>query len=483
MENRVGKKVLSNLAWRFAERSGAQVVQFVVQIVLARLLGPELFGKIAIITVFIAIFQVFVDSGLGNALIQKKDSDDLDFSTVFYTNVVFCTLLYLLIFIISPIIARFYDDDTFISIIRILGLTILISGLKNVQQAYVSKKLMFKKFFFSTLIGTLVSAFLGIAVALLGGGIWALVVQQLSNLAIDTLVVWITVDWKPKRMFSFARLKTLFSYGWKLLASSLLDNIYTNIRQLIIGKMYTTSDLAFYNRGRQFPNLVVSNINSSIDSVLLPVLSDRQDNVNSVKEMTRNAIQVSTYIIAPLMLGLTATAEPLVRVLLTDTWSPCVPFLRLFCVSFLFYPIHTANLNAIKALGRSDLFLKLEIMKKIVGMVVLLSTMWFGVMAMAYSMLFTSVCAQIINCWPNKKLLNYGYFEQIKDILPSLVLSSVMGICVYCIQWLGMSDIITLGTQVIVGSIVYLVLSRLFRINVYMYLMRLVGSMFRNNQK
>jgi len=397
-----------NFIWRFAERCGAQLVSFIVSIVLARILVPEDYGTIALVTVFTAILQVFVDSGLGTALIQKKEADDLDFSSVFYFNLVVCVILYIGMFVASPYIAAFYGDDTLTPIIRVLSLTIIISGVKGIQQAYVSRNMLFKRFFFSTIGGTIFSAILGIGMAYAGFGVWALVVQQLSNTAIDTLILWITVKWRPKKLFSWSRLKVLLSFGWKLLVSSLLDTGYNNLRNLIIGKMYSSADLAFYNQGDKFPKVIVTNINTSIDSVLLPTMSNVQDDKERVKQMTRRAIKTSTYVMAPLMMGLAFCAEPIVSLVLTDKWFPCVPFLRIFCITYMFWPVHTANLNAINAMGRSDWFLRLEITKKIMGMTILLSTMWFGVMAMAYSLLLSSVLSQIINSWPNRKLLGYG---------------------------------------------------------------------------
>lgn len=286
--------VFANLAWRFAERSGAQIVSFIVSIILARLLEPEAYGTIALITVFTTILQVFVDSGLGNALIQKKEADNLDFSTVFFTNIIMCVVLYILMFFLAPFIAAFYGDPQLTALIRVLCLTVIISGVRNVQQAYVSRNLMFKKFFFVTLGGTIGSAIIGIAMAYLGFGVWALVIQQVLNTLIGTIVLWITVKWRPEKKFSLARLRTLYSFGWKLLVSSLLDTIYSNIRQMIIGKMYSPSDLAYYNRGRQFPNIIVTNINASIDSVLLPTMSSEQEHKERVKVMTRRAITTST---------------------------------------------------------------------------------------------------------------------------------------------------------------------------------------------
>ena len=482
-ERLTSKNIISNFLWRFAERCGAQIVAFVVSIVLARLLAPEVYGTIALVTVFTTILQVFVDSGMANALIQKKNADQIDFSTVFFLNIFVCIVLYIGLFIASPFIASFYEDESLIWVIRILSLTLVISGVKNVQQAYVSRTMQFKRFFFATLGGTLGAAVIGITMAYMGFGVWALVAQQIFNATVDTIILWITVKWRPQLVFSFKRLKGLFSYGWKLLVSALLDTVYTNIRQLIIGKLYTSADLAYYNRGRQFPNLIVTNINTSIDSVLLPTMSRTQDDRTRITEMTRRAIKTSTYIMAPLMMWMAFSAEPIVRLILTDKWIDCVPYLRIFCISFMFYPIHTANLNAIKAMGRSDIFLKLEIIKKIVGMILLVSTMWFGVMVMAYSLLVSSVISQIINSWPNKKLLNYGYLEQLIDILPGIALAVVMGVCVCFIGFIPMPTIIVLIVQFIVGGVFYITVSKILRLESYIYIAEIIKPYINKHRK
>lgn len=473
------QNVFSNIIWRFAERCGAQIVQFIVQIVLARILAPEAYGTVALITVFTTIFQVFVDSGLGNALIQKKDADDLDFSTVFYTNIAFCVILYTIIFFISPIIANFYNDASLTILIRVLSITILISGIKNVQQAYVSKKLMFKKFFWATIGGTIVAAIVGIAMALNGFGVWALIAQQLTNLTIDTIILWITVKWRPKLQFSFQRLKGLFSYGWKLLVSAIIDTVYNNIRSLIIGKKYSSSDLAYYNKGKQFPNLIINNVNTAIDSVLLPTMSNVQDSKEKVKAMTRKSIKTSVFIMAPLMMGLAFCANNVIELLLTEKWLPAVPYLCIFCITYMFYPIHTANLNAIKAMGRSDLFLKLEILKKVVGIILLLATMNISVMAMAYSLIISSFLSQIINAWPNKKLLNYSYVEQMKDILPSILLAVGMGGIVSVFNLLNIHIILKLILQVMAGGIIYIAGAKLLNLESLNYLFDIVKGMLK----
>lgn len=469
-------KVFSNFIWRFAERCGAQLVTFIVSIVLARILTPSDYGTIALVTVFTTILQVFIDSGLSTALIQKKDADDLDFSSVFYFNFVICIILYLIMFVSAPFIADFYKDSSLVSIVRVISLTLVISGVKGVQQSYVSRHMLFKRFFFSTLGGTIFSAVLGIIMAYAGFGVWAIVFQQLSNNAIDTLILWITVKWRPIKKFSWSRLKNLLSFGWKMLASSLLDTVYNNLRNMIIGKLYTSADLAFYNQGDKFPKLIVTNINTSIDSVLLPTMSNEQDNHVRVKDMTRRAIKISTYIMAPLMIGLAFCAKPIVQIVLTDKWLPCVPYLQIFCISYLFWPIHTANLNAIKAMGRSDLFLKLEVIKKFIGMILLLITMNISVMAMAYSLLISGLISQVINSWPNRYLLKYSYIDQIKDILPNIVMALIMGVFVYFINYLDLSVLVSLMVQIILGGIIYLVLSIFTKNDSFIYLINILKN-------
>lgn len=477
------KKLIGNFIWRFLERCGAQGVTFVVSIVLANLLDPVVYGTLALVTVFTAILQVFVDGGFGNALIQKKDADDLDFSSVFYFNIGMCLCLYLLVFAAAPWIAVFYRMPELTALVRVVGLTVVISGVKNVQQAYVSRNLLFKRFFFATLGGTLAAAAVGIGMAYCGFGVWALVAQNLVNLTVDTVILWITVKWRPRKMFSWTRLKGLLQYGWKLLLSRLIDTGYNELRSLLIGRMYTPESLAFYNRGRQFPHLITTNINDSIDSVLFPTMSREQRNPENVKRMTSRAIKTSVYLMAPLMLGMAACAEPLIRLLLKEKWLPAVFYLRVSCVVFLFWPIHTANLNAIKALGRSDLFLKLEIIKKSIGIALLLVSAPFGVRAIALSAILQSVLSQIVNAWPNQKLLRYSYWDQLRDIAPPLLLSAGMALAVYLISWLQWPDWITLMVQIAAGAAVYIAGSFAFRLDSLKYLLGIVRGVGKGGKE
>lgn len=472
------QKVFSNLIWRFAERIGAQLVSFIVSIVLARMLAPNDYGIISLVTIFTIIMQVFVDSGLGNALIQKKDADDIDFSTVFYTNILFCIILYLILFFCAPLIAKFYNNDSLIVLTRVLGITILISGVKNVQQAYVSRNMIFKKFFFATLAGTIGAGIIGIVLAFKGFGVWALVVQQLVNLAVDTLFLWFTVKWRPKKVFSFKRLISLFSYGWKLLLSSLINNVYNNIRQLAIGKVYSAESLAYYNKATQFPEIIVNNINTSIDSVLLPTMSKEQENKEKIKAMTKRSIKTSTFIMAPLMMGLAFTSNNIVKILLTEKWMQCVPYLIIFSIAYMFWPIHTANLNAIKSIGRSDIFLKLEIIKKVIGVLLMILTMKISVMAMAVSLLIGEFFDQIINSWPNRKLIDYGYIQQTKDIIPSITLAVFMGVIIYLVNFLNIPLLLTLIIQIVLGGIIYIGIAKILKFECLEYIFEVIKNIF-----
>lgn len=467
-------KTTTSFIWKFAERCGAQGVSFIVSVVLARLLAPEDYGSIALITVFINILQVFVDSGMGTALIQKQNADDLDFSTVFYFNVFICTVIYTITYALAPFVARFYKDESLTSVIRVLCLTIVISGVKNIQHSYISKKMIFKKFFYATLGGTIGAAVVGITMAYLGFGIWALVAQQLFNTTVDTIILWVTVKWRPKRMFSMNRLAELYSYGWKMVVSALIANVYLNIQSLIIGVKYSTVDLAYYNKGKAFPALVTNNANNAIDSVMLPVFAFKQDDLSKVKQMLRKTIKMISYIVWPMVFGMFATANSIISIFLTDKWLPCVPFLYLFCLMQGLEPLNAVNLNAIKALGNSDIFLKIEIIKKIIGIIIIVITMQMGVMAMTYGLLATCILSFFINAYPNKRLLDYSIQELLKDIAPSIVMAIIMCIIVMCFNRLQCNTILLFIIQIFVGVVSYVVLSKIFKIEEMSYLIEII---------
>ena len=469
--------VLSSLFWKLMERGGTQGIQFIVQIVLARLLLPEDYGIIALVVIFTTIAGVFVQSGLNTALIQKKDAEEADFSSVFYLSLFIACLIYVILFFAAPFIAIFYEEPQITSVFRVLSITLFFGAFNSIQNAVVARNMQFKKLFFSSTGAILVSGTIGIYMAYAGFGVWALVGQQISNQLLVTLILWFTVKWRPRLLFSFRRVKSLFSFGWKLLVSSLINTVYNDLRSLIIGKIFKAEMLGFYNRGQQFPSVLVSNIDGSIQSVMFPVLASQQDNRHRVKDMMRRAIVTSSFVIFPMMVGLAVTAEPLVELLLTDKWLPCVPFLQIFCASYALMPIHTANLQAINALGRSDIFLKLEIIKKIVGLSILGVTVFYGVYAIALGMVISGIISTFINAYPNKQLLDYSYIEQCNDIMPSLLLSLVMGVAVYSFKWLGLSVPITLIIQICVGVILYVGMAWIFKLECFRYLLNTIREL------
>lgn len=470
-------KIASNFIWRLAERFGAQGVTFVVSLVLARILGPEVYGVLALVTVFTTILQVFVDSGLGTALIQKKNADDLDFSSVFFFNLGFSLLLYLLMFFAAPWIAVFYRMPTLRPVVRVLSLAIVISAVKNVQQAYVSRNMLFRKFFFSTLGGTLAAAVIGIGMAILGFGVWALVAQYLVNAAVDTLILWLTVKWRPKFCFFLSRLKRLMSFGWKLLGTSLLNVLYNDLRSLIIGRLYSPSALAYYNKAFQFPQLLAVNVDTALDSILLPTMSQRQDAPEEVLRLTRLFIQIGTYVMMPAMFGLAVCSEPVIHLLLGEKWLPSVPFMQVFCVYFAFYTYGTANHNAYKALGRSDLFLRVTVLSLLIWLLVLLATMRFGVWAIALGIIPSSLFSTLVVAVNSRRLLAYRFRDQFSDILTNLLLSLGMCLVVYLMSLLPLPWLLLLVLQILVGAAVYILLSIFFHVPSYAMVLELVRVM------
>lgn len=464
--------VFSNILWKFAEQFCSYVVTLVVSIVLARLLEPSVFGVIAIVLVINMLLQVFVESGFGSALIQKKDADDLDFSSVFWFNLFSSNILYGCLFVAAPFIADFYGMPILTRVIQVLGLSVIVAGVKNVQVAYISRNMQFRRFFYATIGGTLLSAVVGIVMALRGYGVWALVGQSLTNTITDTAILWITTGWRPQWMFSLMRLKRLFNFGWKLLLTNLLESLYRNIYSLTIGKVCSASALAYYDRGQQFPNVLVKNVDASFSAVMFPALSRLQDQPKELLKMMRMSIRTSTFLLFPLLTGLAICAEPIIRLVLTEKWMEAVPFMQVFCFVFALYPLHTSNLSALKALGRSDLTLKVSIAKKVVGFATLLLTMWHGVWAIALGFAAASVLQLVINAYPNAKLLDYNLLQQIRDIASSFLLSIIMGIAVYAVSFLELADILQLLLQILVGAVTYIGMSLLTKNESLTYLYR-----------
>lgn len=479
MSNTVKDKAIGGFLWTLAEKFLAQAVSFVVSIILARLLMPEDYGLVAIVTVFTSIADVLVKSGLGSALIQKKDVESIDYSTVFFFNVAFSVALYAVIYAFSPAIATYYNDRRLALVLRVAAIGLVLHGINNVQQAYVSKNLAFKKFFFSTLFGTLVSAIVGIVMAFSGFGVWALVTQQLTNALIDTVFLHFTIGWKPTKEFSFNRLKVMYKFGWKVLVSDFITAFYNNITALIIGRKYTNVDLAYYTKGETFPKIIARNLDNSIQSVTFPILSKSQDDHQAFKNLMYRGCTLSFFFICPMMLGMMCVAEPLVNVLLTEKWLPAVPFLQVHCLTYLLRPIEATNLQAIFALGRSDITLKLDVIKKAYGIGLLTASvvLFDSPLAICASLVVSTVLNVILNMSVMSKLVGYGVVDQVKSILSTLVCSIGMALCCIGVKFLlhdVLSSLPLMVLQIVVGMFMYICFACLLKVEAFGYTMNYV---------
>ncbi|MBQ4104919.1 MAG: lipopolysaccharide biosynthesis protein [Clostridia bacterium] len=493
------EKTIKGLFWEYLEKLGGEAVALVVSVVLARLLGPDAYGVIPLITVFTSLLGVIVQSGFGSSLVQKKDADHTDFSTVFFFQISLAVLLYAGMFFAAPFIADFYNNADMAPMIRVLSLTLIIGSVNNVQHAYVSKTMQFKKFFFASFSGTVLSGVVGVVLAFVITshtnnpvlGAWALVAQKLTDHIVDTVFLWFTVKWRPRFEFSFKKLKALYSFGWKILLSTFIDTIYKDIRTLIIGKMYTTADLAYYNKGNSYPGLIMSNLNKSIQHVLFPALAGHQDNIERVKSMTRRAMKTSSYLVFPAMVGFAAISESFIYILLGKEWLPIVPFMWIACFNYAMWPIHTTNLQAVQAMGKGGAFLATEVVKKIsnliflgagiaVAVVMNFENTTDSVIIIALSSIIAEIVCVFVNAWPNRKIINYNLGEQLRDILPATILSILMGAAVFGVGFIPFdmfipnafaSAVVEIIIQCIVGVVTYILLSKIFRVESFGYIL------------
>ena len=463
--------IVSGLLWKFAERILAQLVGFALSIVLARILDPSAYGLIAIVNVFTAITSVFVTSGFSTSLIQSQRVDEMDFCSIFWAAMFVSSIIYAGMFFISPCIASFYKEPCLTSIIRVCSLILFIGAFNSIQGAYVSRHMQFRLFFFASLFGSLGSGAIGIVMAMLGCGVWSLVAQSLANSLINTAVLFFFVPWKPRLLFSMESAKNLMGYGWKILASDLFGTIYNNLRTLILGKVYTTSDLAFYSRGQSFPDLLSTNISSTLSAVLFPALSKISDDMDAMKIAFGRILKCVSFVVFPVMTMLIVVARPLVTVLLTDKWIDCVPFIQIIAVARMMDIVPSQNLQVIRALGRSDIALKLEFIKKPLCLIVTLVSCMFGIEAVAFSWVVCAFIEVLVDVYPNRLLIGYGYRAQAADCLPALLLSLVMGASMLFIGIMPLSPLCLLFLEVIVGAVVYLGLSYAFRLSAFLELL------------
>lgn len=470
-----GKTIVSGMVWRFAEKITAQGVSFIVSIILARILMPDDYGIVALVNVFIAIAEVFVTSGLGTALIQKKDATLLDFSTLFWCNLILSGIIYLIVFLAAPLIAAYYDIPLLTPVLRVVAIRIPINAVNSIQNAYVSRHMDFKKFFFATIIGTVISAIVGIVMAYRGFGVWALVAQVLINTTIDTFVLFVTIRWKPSLVFSMEAAKPLIGFGWKILATDLIGTVFNHLNAFIIGKRYGSSDLAYYSQGRKYPELINNNIEATMSAVLFPAMSLSTD-IEDIKAIRRKSLKMMEFVLFPIMFGLFVIADRLIVVLLTEKWIPAVPFVRIACISSVLSILGTTLIQEIKAIGRSDITLKLEFIKKSIYIIVILIAVRFGVLAIAWTSVVFQIVAFCINVYPVRKYIGFSFRDHLCDAVPPLLMALTMAVIVYLVGGLISNDTLCLVVQIATGGSVYLAASILSKNEEFYYLLRLILS-------
>lgn len=455
-------RMFSGVLWKFLEKISSQLISFIVSTILARILLPEQYGVIAIVNVFIMLADVFLTSGLGNSLVQKKDSDQRDFSTVFYINLFISFVLYGVFFVSAPYIAKFYNNNVLTNVLRVLGLRVIISSYGSIQQAYISRHMCFKKTSIVTIFATMISGASGIVLALTGAGVWALVAQQLILVICQNIFLFLVIRWKPAFYFSIERAKELWPYGSRILFANFLDTLSTQMRSLLIGKSYSNSDLAYYNRGDAYPQLVLSSINNTLHIVLFASYSKEQDDINAIKNLVRKTIRFGTYLVFPMMAGLVIIAEPFITILLTEKWMGCVPYLKIACFSYATWILQIVNQEAIMALGKSNSYLRLTTARSLFSFITLFISLRFGVMHIALSALLTNVFSTFLVMHYSERFFGYTVLELINDICPNLLYCLIMYIGTVWIRYIITNNYVLVIAQIVLGIVLYFVSSILF---------------------
>lgn len=472
MRDSLKAATLSSLAWKLLERGGNQVIQLVVQIVMARLLSPEQFGALAIMLVFIAVGNIIVQSGLNTAIIQAQEIDEVDLSTVFWLSFSASLALFVVIFLSAPTIALFYAMPDIVWPLRALGFLLLISAFNSVQVAIVQRSLRLKKVFSATMAAVFASGVSGISSAYVGFGLWALVIQQLIYQIVSCVVLSVQVRWFPRFVFDFDRAKKHYAFSWKLLASNLLEQGYSSLAELIIGKQFSAASLGLLSQGKKYPMALGAMIDGAIQPVMLAVVSRVQDNAADVRRLVRRALKISTFLVIPSMVFFAVCATPIVQLLLGEKWLPCVPFLQMYCIVYAMRPIHTTNLQVLNGMGRSDLFLRLELIKKTyeVILILLAAFIFQNVYLMVGLYVLADVISIFVNAWPNRKIINYSCSEQLRDIAPAFVLSILSGMLTSLFCSFIASDALQIIGGLIVMCASYLGLAKLLGNESFEYL-------------
>lgn len=482
MKNSIKNEIFSGLFWKFGERILAQGVSFLVSVVLSRLLLPDDYGVVAIVLIFINIANVFVTSGFSTALVQNKDANDVDFSTNFYCSLAMSTLLYGIIFVAAPFIAIFYDMPELVLVIRVFSLRIPLSAFSAIQHAYVERHMLFKKYFFSTLFGTLLSGIIGIVLAFYGWGVWALIAQYFTNTIVDILVLLFTIEWRPRLVFSVESAKSMMNYGSKILLADLSGTFFDQLRGLIIGKIYTSSDLAYYNKGNQLPNLISVNVIASIMTVLFPAISNINDSEERVRELTRKSTKTMAYVVMPMLMGLACIARPLVILLYTDKWAEAIPFVQILSISCAVGMIGSVSIQTIKAVGRSDIIFKIEFIKKPVYVILLVLGAMVSPLAVAVTMLIYNIYGSAVNSHQLSRVIHYSCMQQLADLMSACAISFLMCVVVYPISMLHISYLLMLFLQIVIGGAVYVGLSILTKNESYYALTSIIKERYGKNR-
>ena len=468
---------LNAIGWSLIERLSNQGLNFIISIIIARILSPEDFGLVAMLTIFSAIGHSFINSGFGQALIQKKNATHEDECSIFYFNISVAILFTLILYISSPYIARFYNQPVLLNIARVLSFVFIINSLGLIQRTLLTKELDFKTQLKVSLIGSIFSGIVAIILAMLGFGVWSLVVMSLLNESLITLSLWYFRSWRPSFLFSITSLKSMYNFGSKLFIVSVTNSFFSNMYQLIIGKLFTPSDLGFYTRGMSISRYPTAIIQSVIGQVSFPVLSKIQNDKEQIKKLTQKAVKLAAFVTFPLMFGIIATSESIVTVLLTDKWFESVPYLQLLCIVGMLYPIQAVNLNALNAQGRSDLHLKVDSIYKILVIIMLLLTYKYGIIGIIIGQILNSIIAFYLYSYYSGKILYYSFIQQLKDLMPSFLLSFLMFLVVYAIKYAGIENIyFEFIVQMFLGVIVYTFLNYFFRIEEFLYVVKIYNK-------
>ena len=482
MTESLKNKTVKGVGWSFIDNLSSSGITFLVGLVLARLLTPSEYGIMAILTIFIAVSNSIVDSGFSNALIRKTDARRVDYNTVFLFNLLVSGLLYVVLFLAAPAISRFFKEPLLVEVMRVIGWVLVINALAIIPRTLFVKEVNFKTQTKVSLIASISSGVIGIGMALAGLGVWSLVGQQLSRQLLNTLFLWGYCKWKPVWEFSIQSFKELFSFGSKLLLSGLLDTVFKEIYSLVIGRCYTSAQLGQYTRANQFNQIFSSNLTSVIQRVSYPVLSSIQDEPERLREAYRKVIKSTMLISFACMLGLAAVAKPLIIILIGEKWLLAVGFLQIICFRGMLYPLHAINLNILQVIGRSDLFLKLEIIKKIIAVGPLVLGVLFSIEYMLWGSVCTSFIAYFLNSYYSANLINYPAKEQIKDILPTFIVSFLTAASMWSLTLLSLSNWLLLPLQCLLGILLTTLIYERLQLPEYVEVKQLALSLLRRKK-